>query len=363
VSGGDVGQALAVAATASNSGGSGAAALSGHTAVVSATSSLSLIVFPGAPMTNQTVTMVATISSSSGNANPSGSLTFFDGDRALGGCPQNAFQSSGQSVTLICQSSFPAGIRRLSAVYAPAAGMLVAGSASQLTLGVGRDSTSVALAVTKQVSRSRRAVYSATVVLPASNSGPIQPSGSVEFLDRGRPIAGCLKRPLRRLTASCAVRYRALGRHEISALYNGDPNFAASHSASRLVRIVRTSSGPAVLGFVGSVLQWQFVYHPRYTRVTMLRANGLVRGMTLALGCTGGGCPFTRLSIPAGTSSLNLLPKFDGRHLRVGAQVTLSMMRRHWVGKYYTFTVQAGRAPQISVSCLGVGRSRPGVGC
>ena len=272
VTGGDVGEALAVLATASNSGGSGVAAASGRTALVTATSSVSLVVAPGSPLTNQTVTMVATISSSSANADPSGSVTFLDGDSSISGCANQAFRSASQNVTLICQSSLAAGPQRLSAVYAPAPGLLVAGAATELTVDVGRDSTSTALAVTRRVSRSGRALYTATVVLPVSNSGPMNPTGSVGFFDRGRPIRACRSRPLRWLTASCVVRYRAAGRHEISARYSGDANFGASRSAARLVRIVTGSSGPAVFGFIGSVLQWQFHYHPRYTQVTLLRA-------------------------------------------------------------------------------------------
>jgi hypothetical protein len=218
--------------------------------------------------------------------------------------------------------------------------------------------------VTKQVPRAKRAIYRATVVLPVSNSGPLDPTGSMEFLDRGRPIRGCLKRPVTRLAATCRVRYSAFGSHTIAARYSGDANFGGSHSAARSVRIVNPSSAPLVLGFVGSTLQWEFAYHPRYTLVTALRANEILKGSTLILNCSGTGCPFTRRSIPSGdASSINLLPEFHKRHLGVGSQITLRIIRRHWIGKYYSFTIRPGRGPQIVLSCLGVGRRRPGVGC
>jgi hypothetical protein len=360
----DVGQTLAVLETASNQGGSGRPASSAHTGPVVATSEITFVASPGGPLTNQIVTMVATVGSGSGNVDPSGSVTFFNGGTAIGNCGRQAFQSTSQNVTLLCQSAFPAGVMNLSAVYTPAAGVLVAGSASQLTLDVGRDQTSTSLAVTKKVSRDRRAIYTATIVLPVSNSGPLDPTGTMEFLDRGRPIRGCLKRPVTRLAATCKVRYDAFGRHTISARYSGDANFGASHSAARAVRIVGPSSAPVVLGFVGSTLQWQFAYHPRYTQVTTLRANQIVKGSTVVLACGGIGCPFTQLVIPAGdASSINLLPEFHGRHLGVGAQITLRIIRRHWIGKYYSFTMRPRRGPQIVLSCLGVGRTRPGVGC
>jgi hypothetical protein len=360
----DVGQTLAVVETANNKGGSGRPAASAHTGPVIATSLITFVASPGGPLTNQTVTMVATIGSSSGNVDPSGTVTFFNGGTAIATCGRQAFESTSQNVTLLCQSAFPAGVARLSAVYTPADGVLVAGSASQLTLNIGRDRTSTSLAVTKRVSRGRRAIYTATVVLPVSNSGPLDPAGAMEFLDRGRPIPGCRRRPVTRLAATCRVRYRGFGRHTISARYSGDANFGPSHSASRAVRIVTPSSAPLVLGFVGSTLQWQFSYHPHYTQVTTLRANQVLEGSTLVLACSGTGCPFTHLSIPAGgASSVNLLPQFHKRHLAVGSQFTLRIIRQHWIGKYYSFTVRPGRGPQIVLSCLGVGMTRPGVGC
>jgi Bacterial Ig-like domain (group 3) len=360
----DVGQTLAVLETATNQGGAGRPAASARTRPVVATSVITFVASPAGPLTNQTVTMVATVGSGSGNANPSGSLTFFNGDTPIGNCGRQAFQSASQNVTLLCQTAFPAGTARLSAVFTPADGLLVAGSASQLTLDVGKDRTSTSLAVTKQVSRDRRAIYRATVVLPVSNSGPLDPTGSMAFFDRGRPIRGCLRRPVTRLAATCKVRYNAFGRHTISARYSGDANFGGSHSAARSVRIVNPASAPMVLGFIGSTLQWQFTYHPRYTLVTTLRANQVAKGSTLVLACSGSGCPFTQLAIPSGdASSINLLPEFHRHHLGVGSQITVRIIRQHWIGKYYSFTMRPGRGPQIVLSCLGVGRTRPGVGC
>ena len=223
----DVGHAIVVLETATNSGGGSAPVATAQTAVVSSTSATSLAVSPDAPMTNQTVTLVATITSSSGNAYPSGQLTFFNGKHPIGGCANKALRATSQSVTLICQSSFAAGTAGLTAVYTPTARSLVGSSASPLTnLNVGRDSTSTSLAVTKEVARNKPATYAATVILPVSNSGPIAPVGSIEFLDYGRPIAAFAHRPLKRLAApGSKVRLVSAGT-EISARYTGDSNLA-----------------------------------------------------------------------------------------------------------------------------------------
>jgi hypothetical protein len=363
----DVGQTILVLETASNSGGSGARVASARTGTVIATSATSLTASSSGPLINQTVTLVATISSSSGNANPSGSLTFFDGTNAIGGCANESFKASSPSITLICSTSFPAGTAGLTAAYTPTAGSPIAASASSVvTINVGKDSTSTSLAITKQVVRLKRATYTATVLLPASNSGPIQPTGSIEFLDGGRPIPGCRSRPLAKLAATCAVKYKSLGRHKISARYSGDSNFASSASPTRSAQIVKHRSGPVTLGFIASTLQWQFQFHPRYTQVSALSADGVVKGTTVVVTCAGRGCPFSRRSIGVNTAtatSINLLPAFHKRHLRVGSQITLRIMRPRWIGKYYSFTVRAGQGPLIVLSCLGVGRSRPGLGC
>jgi Bacterial Ig-like domain (group 3) len=361
---GDVGQAIAVLVTAANPGGSSAPAVSAQTAPVVATSSLSLVALPGGPTADQTVTLLATVDSGSGDTPPVGSVTFLNGDAAIPGCAGESFRASSQSITLICQTSFAAGAVSLSAVYQPASGSFLMGSAGGVGLTVGQDATSTSLAVTQKVSRTGRAVFTATIVLPASNSGPATPTGWVEFLDRGRAIRSCLKRPLTRLSATCTMKYKTVGRHEISALYSGDANFGGSRSAARAVRIIRGKPGPVVLGFVSSVLEWQFTYHPRYTLVTGMRADDLVKGMTVVLGCQGGGCPFSRISVPVrGGTSVDLLSRFHRRHLQVGTQITLWMTRPHWVGKYYSFTVRPGHGPEIALSCLGVGSLRPGVGC
>jgi hypothetical protein len=361
----DVGQTIDVQETATNSGGNSVPRPSGRTATVTATSATSLVVSPSGALTNQTVTLVATISSSSGRANPSGSITFYNGFGPISGCTNMGVQSAAQSATVVCRSFFAAGTARLTAVYRASAGLPLGASASPLTtLNVGRDPTSTSLAVTKQIVRGKSATYTATVGLPVSNSGPLGPTGKVEFLDHGRPIPACLSRPLTRLTATCTIKYKRRARHQISARYVGDSNFASSASPARSVQVVKKLSQPVVLGFIGSTLQWQFFYHRTYTQVTMLRAESLAKGITVRITCDGRSCPFSQRSIPAKSdTSINLLPAFHKHHLRVGSQITLRIMRPNWIGKYYSFTIRAGQGPLIALSCLGVGRSRPGLGC
>ena len=362
----DVGKQIVVLESAANATGSGAAAASARTSPVTTTAATSLAILPNNPITNQQATLVATVTSGSANAHPSGSLTFFAGGRAISGCANKALQAPSQSATVICQSSFAAGASQLTVAFSPAAGTLVGASVSApVTLDVGRDATSTSLAVTKEVQRGKSATYAATIVLPLSNSGPLEPTGSIQFLDHGRPIPGCLARPLNRLVATCVSSYRSVGTHQISAQYVGDSNFAPSTSASRSMHVVEHSSRPAVLGFVSSTLQWTFHYYRTYTVVTGLEADRLATGMTVVLACRGSGCPFKRLRFPvsAGASTIDLKPTFRQRRLRPGSEITVQITHSHWIGKYYSFTVRPGRGPVIVLSCLGVGKARPGSGC
>ena len=379
LTGADVGQGIEVVETAANTGGAGAAVASVRSAVVIASSSTTLVVAPGTAVTNQTVTLAATVTSGSGNAGPAGSVIFSDGGVPIAGCSNRNVSSSAQSVATICQASFGAGTHQLAVSYQPGAGSLVGASTSALqALIVGKVSTSISLAVTKQIAVRKRATFVATVVPPAGNSGPTEPTGSIEFLDHGRPIAGCRNRLLKKAGATCMVKYATVGSHRISARYQGDANFSGSTSAVRSVLAGKNATGPVVLGFINSTLQWKFYFHPKYTQILFLQAFGVASASTLRLTCHGTSCPFTTLrssvasaascsggahAICSAGSGVNLLPVFRNRHLRPGTQITLWITRPNWIGKYYSFTIRAGQPPLIDLSCVAVGRSQPGVGC
>ena len=372
----DAGQTIAVFETAINGGGAGNPAASPRSAVVRATSAVSLVVSPTPLVAGQRATLIATISSSSGNARPTGSVVFLNGLRAIAGCGSQSVNAGGQSTTVVCQASFPAGTARFTAAYQPAAGSPISASSSGgQTIAVSRDSTSTSLQASKRVQLGKRVTLTATVISPLGNVGPVTPTGAVSFRAGDRPIPGCGARAIRDSVATCSVVYRSGVRHRISARYAGDSNFSGSASPSRVIQAVRGGpSGPR--GSVSAIVQWKFAYHPTYTRVMVLRATGVLQGMTLRLTCTGRGCPYAkrstaeRSSCAAGaragcttSSSIDLSRSFSHRRLQLGSQITIRITRPHWVGKYYSFGVVAGQPPNIALSCLAPGSSKPGVGC
>jgi Bacterial Ig-like domain (group 3) len=360
---GDVGHTIEVVETAFNAAAPlGLAATSGPTGTASTTSTTSVVAFTqNGPTTNQAVTLIATVTSNSPNANPHGSLSFFNGLGAIPGCAGMPVNGSQTTITVACQASFAAGTAQVSAAYVADPTSLVNGSSSSATpLGVGKGGTSVLLAVTPKVAPGGRATYLATLV-PASNAGPRLPGGSIEFLDGGQPIGTCASQSLSNLTATCTVSYKSPGTHTISALYTGDANFTGSTSSTSGVQIVKGApKTPTVHGSLGSTLAWTIYYHPRYSEFTVFKAFAVAKGTSIIVHCYGKDCPFAKWSLAKPSGTLSLLRRLRHRHLRAGTQITVRLIRTHWFGWYYSFTMRAGRAPLTKRACIAPGTLKPG---
>jgi len=384
----DVGQNLSVTVTASNDAGSGTAPAKSDTVgpVVAAASTpagplpttTSLLASPRSAVTNQPVTLIATVTSIvSTNTAPSGTVTFENGGAPIAGCANMAVTPTGQSATVACATSFAASTASLTAVFLPAAGSILAGSVSSVeTVLVASDSTSITLDVSPKVNIGASTTYTATLTPPPARPGPVEPTGSVEFLDGGQPIAPCASQPLTNGGATCTLRYSSLGAHSITARYVGDANFTGSSSAAEPVSVVPVPT--SVSGTITATMQWTFYYMPSYTKVTKLVVNGVPSAATVLVGCSGRGCPFahhasaltkrtrcgkTNNGMCFTSRSFNITPAFASRRLAVGTRVTVEIIRPKWIGKYYRFTMRARRGPRIQIGCLAPGGSVPNAGC
>jgi hypothetical protein len=237
---------------------------------------------------------------------------------------------------------------------------------------VGHDSSSISLDASKTVNVGVRTTYTATVTPPASRPGPIEPSGSVEFFDGGQPIGSCLSQELVNGGATCTITYKTRGMHSITAGYGGDANFRDSTSPAQPVSVVPVPA--QVLGTITSTMQWTFLYTPAYTKVLALIVNGAPNGATVLVTCHGRGCPYAKHATrvagsPCGSRTclapgrIDLTRGFKRHRLRLGAQITVMIIRPGWIGKYFTFTVRPRRGPRIKIACLAPGGTRPGVAC
>lgn len=336
---------------------------------------------PDPAVTNETVTLTATVTSAIGAPFPAGTVAFENGGATIAACGDVPVSASAQSVTVQCSTAFAATTAQLTAVFTPTEGSFLLGSESPIErVPVGPASSSTSLDASSPVGVGIRTIYTATVTTSSTGSGMIEPNGAVEFLDAGQPIGSCSSQPLLDGAATCAVSYRAAGEHAITARYLGDANFAASSSPTELVNATATpiSGAEGVPGAITSTMQWWFYFTPSYTIVRALVVNGTSVGATVSVGCHGHGCPFARRAINVADQescsvktrrmcsahgTVLITPGFENRHLGVGARITVAITKPSWVGKYYAFTIQARRGPRVQIACLAPGARRPGGGC
>ena len=310
-------------------------------------------------VTNQVVNLVGTITSNSSALAPSGTVTFADHGAPISGCQNKPVLPTGQSVTVFCQTSFAAAVQQLTAVFTPSAGSVLAGSASPpVSFAVAPEATTTALTVSSRtVHAGNAATYLATVT--PGDTGPLDPSQSVEFLDFGHPVPACTNRLVAwngsASTASCTITYTQPGQHLITARYIGDGNFASSTSSpAQLV--------DAVAGRIHPMVSWTFYYNPAYTQILALTVQNAPRNATVLVSCSGPSCPFTTRAVHVAGGGANVGPLFGSRHLRPGTTIAVSVRRPGWIGKRYTFKIRAAHPPRLVTSCHASG-IRPGVGC
>jgi adhesin/invasin len=337
-------------------------------------SNLSLAAFPSAVVTNQSVTLLAAVTSSPG---PSGTVTFADGGHPIAGCAGEPISPSTPAAT--CTTSFAASTspEAVTADFTPNSGSGLANATGSTTVTVGPDSTSTSLDASNTTGVGESTTYTATVQPPASRSGPVEPGGTVEFLDGGQPIQSCMSQPLSAGGAVCTVSYGSQGTHSITARYSGDANFAGSTSTSSTVSVVPVPAD--VAGIIAATMQWTFTYAPSFTKVLALVVNGLPPNATVSVTCHGRGCPIAkRLASTArskrcqtpqkngkcsGPKTVDLTPAFKNRLLRAGTRISVKISRPGWIGKSYTFTARAARRPTIQIACMAPGATHPSSGC
>ena len=116
-----------------------------HTANRSTTA---LTALPGSVVTNQAVTLIATVTSITNATSPSGSVVFYLGKTPVASCGTGGFVASGQTGVVTCRASFVAPVSpvQLTAAFKPTVGSNVAASTSPVvTVVVRRGSTSTSL--------------------------------------------------------------------------------------------------------------------------------------------------------------------------------------------------------------------------
>lgn len=325
--------------------------------------SLTVVTGGTLPMTNQSVTLVATITSAVSSVTPSGMVAFENGGTPINRC--GALPTPAQSspvLTVTCGTTFAArgSPASLTAVFTPASGSLATGSTSRpqgVSIGKAPTLTSVTLVGSK--AEVNKPLHFRALITPGQE-GPAAPSGTVQFSDHGKPIRACRSRPVGATsTATCTITYGTPGAHDVTAAYLGDASFSGSSTLGAATVAVQA------LGTVNAAMQWSFYYTPTFTQVLALTVNGAPPRATVLVWCHGNGCPFARRAIPTGKATpcgphgrqrclsrgpIDLTHGFGRSHLAPGARIRAEIVKPGWIGKYYMFTVIAGHGPIVRIT-------------
>ncbi len=185
-----------------------------------------LAVSPNPAFRNQSVTLTATVSASTGINSPTGSVTFKAGTATLGTATLN---TSGQATFTVAANTLAAATHALSAEYAGVATFFLASVSPQVNLLVQLASTTTSL------SASATAIATNQTVTLTATVSPLGAGGTVTFRDGGANLAtanvnasgvATLTVPAGTFSGSAAGVT-----HALSAVYGGNATFATSTSA------------------------------------------------------------------------------------------------------------------------------------
>ncbi len=246
------------------------------------------------PVTNQPVTLTATVEASTGV--PSGTLAFgtWLGGTPTSGCGLQPVTEIEGGYGAVCDTVFAAdedpcfevpdpgcydGPEQFDDVeFQPAPGVRLEGSSGNIRFDAKPVPTATSVSVSTQTPLFGEPVsYTATVT--PEYLGAVLPTGTVEFRDGTHAIEGCSAQPLIAATelgassATCSVTYGIAGEHAISATYTYlaestppyrdgavQPNFLGSTSTTQAVTVQPAPTGSSVhsalveAGVLGSVV-------------------------------------------------------------------------------------------------------------
>ncbi|HEY3322403.1 MAG TPA: Ig-like domain repeat protein [Planctomycetota bacterium] len=211
------------AALGSLSAGNYSFNFTGGTLTISiAPSSTTLAAFPTPSQIGQNVTFTAAVNGKPSGATPAGSVTFYDGGVAMGA--PVALDGSGQAILTVSWGAL--GAHSVTASYGGNADYSASGS-SALTHNVVNGNSTTALATSGSPSVYGDGVTFTATISPSAGSPAA--SGTVTFKDGSTVLASNVTLDgLNRAVFSTSAF--SVGSHSITALYDGDPNFAQSVS-------------------------------------------------------------------------------------------------------------------------------------
>ncbi len=177
-------------------------------------SSVALQVSPTNPVLGDAVTLTASVSP----AAATGSVNFYNGTTWIG----SSTLSAGTASFFFPQFFMVAGPQNFTAVYSGDATYLSSSDAASITVGNPGSSPTVTALTLDGTS-----IYSGDFVTMTANVAPAAATGEVTFMNGNTPLGSAL---VSGGTAVFATAFNIDGTFNITAVYNGDPNYAASTS-------------------------------------------------------------------------------------------------------------------------------------
>ncbi len=181
----------------------------------------------------QNVIFTATVTSTTKNSKPTGTVTFYDGNALLGTGTLRG--SDGSEQATFSTSSLTVGSHSITAVYSGGSG-LASSTSNILAQVVKQVATCTTLACTGKSPVVGQAVTLSATVAPTSGSGI--PTGTVTFMDGSNVLGtGTTSTSSGKLVASFTTTTLAIGSHSITAVYGGDSNELGSKSSALSISI------------------------------------------------------------------------------------------------------------------------------
>jgi Bacterial Ig-like domain (group 3) len=210
---------------------------------------------PEGSLFGKPVQLTATVSSAS-DANPTGSVSFFAGDLALGTSPVTTSPAGVTSATM-ASSVLSSGSQSITATYG---GDVLFGASTSpvLTQVVNPDPTALTITPSVPSPEAGQPVTDTATVAPSSPS-TATPSGTVSFTDDGSPVPGCQSLSLPAVApsqAACTETFGSGATHDIVATYSGDADNAGS-TASLLQTLGQIPTVTAVASSTPSIVYGQ----------------------------------------------------------------------------------------------------------
>ena len=191
---------------------------------------LALIAAPAAAVKGQPVAFTATVGiTSAGATDPGGTVDFKDGTATIAGCaglPVNAATNSATCTT----SALTVGSHSVTAAYSGDTNFNGSSTAAAAASTVNRAAAATTVSTPASTSITGQSVtFTAAIAVTAPGAG--SPAGTVTFLDGATSLGtGQLSVVNGNVRATFSTSGLALGRHAITARYDGNGDFTTSTS-------------------------------------------------------------------------------------------------------------------------------------